>query len=365
MKNRFYYLDNLKVLLTMLVIAHHVSITYGGSGDWYIMDPNRNELTSLILTLFTAVNQSFFMGLFFFISGFFTPGSFDKKGAVAYLRDRLIRLGVPLILFYTVLNPLLVYILRLYYGEYNGSFVSFWLKNMPNYAGPGPLWFVQALLIFSIVYAIVRMISGKFDKRIYFPSNKKLIAGAVCAASAAFVIRVFLPVDKAFFSFKLGYFPLYILLFASGIIAARNNWLDKIDSSVTKRWFITSLVLIVVLPIVMIAAGSPDAFNGGFTVQSLMYCFWDPFVCFGICLKLMQLFKNKLNIAPAILKEAGRGAYVVYITHPFFCVGAAMLLMPLDFAPMIKFLLCSIMAIITAFISAALVIRIPVVNRIV
>ena len=365
MKKRYYYLDNLKVLLTMLVIVHHVSITYGGSGGWYIMDPNRNECSSLILTLFTAVNQSFFMRLFFFISGFFTPGSFDKKGAVAYLRDRLIRLCIPLVLFYTVLNPLLVYILRIYYSEYNGSFFSFWLKNMSEYAGPGPLWFVQALLIFSIIYAVVRLLGGKLKKPISFPSNKKLIAGAVCAASAAFVIRVFLPIDKTFFSFKLGYFPLYILLFVSGIAAVRNNWLDKIDSSVTKKWFITSLLLIVVLPIVMIAAGTPDAFNGGLTFQSLMYCFWDPFVCFGICFKLLLLFRTKIDTAPAILKEAGRGAYVVYITHPFFCVAAAMLLMPLDFAPFIKFLLCSVIAVVTAFISASLVVRVPGVNRIV
>ncbi len=365
MKQRYYYLDNLKVFLTMLVIAHHVSITYGGSGDWYIIDPNHNELTSLILTLFTAVNQSFFMGLFFFISGFFTPGSYDKKGMASYLRDRLIRLGIPLVLFYTILNPLLVYILRVYYGEYNGSFVTFWFKNMPNYAGPGPLWFVQTLLIFSIVYAIVRMIGGKSNKTTDFPSNGKLIVGAICAASVAFVIRIFLPADKALLSLKLGYFPLYVLLFVSGIVASRNNWLDKIDNSVTKRWFITSLVLIVVLPIVIIVSGNTDAFNGGFTIQSLMYCFWDPFVCFGICFKLLQLFRTKINTAPTILKEAGRGAYVVYITHPFFCVGAAILLMPLDFAPIIKFLLCSIIAILTAFISATLIVRVPVVNRIV
>jgi peptidoglycan/LPS O-acetylase OafA/YrhL len=27
--------DNLRVLLTLLVIFHHVAIAYGGSGGWY------------------------------------------------------------------------------------------------------------------------------------------------------------------------------------------------------------------------------------------------------------------------------------------------------------------------------------------
>ena len=40
MKTRFFYLDKLRIFLTILVIVHHASIAYGGSGGWAIRETN-------------------------------------------------------------------------------------------------------------------------------------------------------------------------------------------------------------------------------------------------------------------------------------------------------------------------------------
>ena len=40
------------------------------------------DAENLPLTLLTAVNQAFFMGFFFLVSGYFTPGSYDRKGSL-------------------------------------------------------------------------------------------------------------------------------------------------------------------------------------------------------------------------------------------------------------------------------------------
>ncbi|HEY0088195.1 MAG TPA: acyltransferase family protein, partial [Candidatus Lokiarchaeia archaeon] len=90
---RMLFVDNLRILLTILVLAHHTMITYGAAGGWYYRDPYTDELTSIILTICVAFNQAFFMGLFFFISAFFVPGSYDRKGPTQFLKDRFIRLG--------------------------------------------------------------------------------------------------------------------------------------------------------------------------------------------------------------------------------------------------------------------------------
>jgi glucans biosynthesis protein C len=44
------------------------------------------------------------------IAAYFTPGSYDRKGATSFLRDRLVRLGISLLLYYLLLEPLVVYI---------------------------------------------------------------------------------------------------------------------------------------------------------------------------------------------------------------------------------------------------------------
>src|ERR1043165_5061941 len=86
---RLDYVDALKVLLTVLVIAHHAGQPYGPTGGrWPIFDAQR----SAILGPFFSVNAAFFMGLFFLISAYFLPSSFDRKGAVMFLKDRFLRL---------------------------------------------------------------------------------------------------------------------------------------------------------------------------------------------------------------------------------------------------------------------------------
>src|SRR5687768_1267247 len=73
---RLDYIDTLRVLLTILVIAHHAGQAYGPTGgDWPIF----NQQRAAILGPFFTVNASFFMGLFFLISGYFLPGAYDRK----------------------------------------------------------------------------------------------------------------------------------------------------------------------------------------------------------------------------------------------------------------------------------------------
>jgi hypothetical protein len=94
--NRLYFVDYLRVGLTVLVIAHHAGQAYGPTGGtWPISNPTRSAL----LGPFFAVNPMFFMGLFFLASGYFVPFVYDRRGAATFLKGRLIRLGVPALFF--------------------------------------------------------------------------------------------------------------------------------------------------------------------------------------------------------------------------------------------------------------------------
>ena len=90
---RLLYLDNLKVCLTVLVIFHHAGQAYGDGGDWAYTPSNPAEIMPWIWHFF-SVNAAFFMGLFFLISGYFVPASYDKQGASVFVQKKLIRLGI-------------------------------------------------------------------------------------------------------------------------------------------------------------------------------------------------------------------------------------------------------------------------------
>jgi len=68
-------------------------------GDWPISNPTR----AAILEPFFTVNAAFGLGLLFLIAGYFVPHAYDRKGARRFLTDRLIRLGLPLLVVSLVL----------------------------------------------------------------------------------------------------------------------------------------------------------------------------------------------------------------------------------------------------------------------
>jgi len=91
--------------LTILVLLHHLMIIYAGTGNWFytegMQDASKamqSDVTEALGGWFCAVNQAYFMGLFLLISAYFVPGSYDRKGTGRFLKDRLIRLGIPLAL---------------------------------------------------------------------------------------------------------------------------------------------------------------------------------------------------------------------------------------------------------------------------
>src|SRR5882757_694967 len=82
---RLWFVDNLRVVLTSLVVLHHIATMYA-LPLWYYTEPPTSGTAALGLTVFLLVDQAWFMGAFFLLSGYFTPGSYDRKGPRAFLR---------------------------------------------------------------------------------------------------------------------------------------------------------------------------------------------------------------------------------------------------------------------------------------
>ena len=103
--SRLLFVDNVRLTLTILVVVFHLAVTYGAEGSWFYRERPVDLVSAVLLSAFVALNQAYFMGLFFFIAGYFVPGALDRKGTWVFLRDRLIRLGIPLVLFCLLISP--------------------------------------------------------------------------------------------------------------------------------------------------------------------------------------------------------------------------------------------------------------------
>jgi peptidoglycan/LPS O-acetylase OafA/YrhL len=147
-------IDHTRSFLTLVVVLHHAVIpyTYFGHTDaksWIGFD------------MVVLATDSFFMAMFFFLSGLFVWPGLAHKSLGAFLRDRLLRLGLPFAIAAVTVIPLAYYALELR-GNPNVSFSAFWWKMVT--AGPwpsGPIWFVWVLLAFDLTASLLYRLSPK------------------------------------------------------------------------------------------------------------------------------------------------------------------------------------------------------------
>ena len=176
---RLCYLDNLKVCLTVLVIMHHAGQAYGNGGGWAYTPSNPAEFMPWIWHFFST-NAAFFMGLYFFISGYFVPRSFDKQGTKQFVHKKLLRLGVPLL--------------------FMGGIISI-LSGKPEI---GHMWFVESLLVFCLIYALIRQWVQPVNEACYSkPTIIGLLVVALLMGVGSYVIRQISPQDHWIWPFGI------------------------------------------------------------------------------------------------------------------------------------------------------------------
>ncbi len=363
------FIDRLRVLLTVLVILHHTAITYGGSGGWFyreVRDPG--TASSLLLTVFCAVNQSFFMGTFFLLAGCFTPASLARKGVQAFVRDRFLRLGLPLAVFGFVLGPLTVALAGMPAGR---GVVDTWLAMLADGRFViGPLWFAWALLIFSLAFVGWRLAwpEPAPDPERPLPSSAAWAAAALAVGAAALALRQVVPVGQEVLGLQLGYFGSYVFLFVLGTVAARHRWLERVDRRQAAQW---RRVTLVTLPLLFVAAalagalkGRPVDFAGGLGLPAVVYAFWEPLVAWGIIAGLLTTFRERFNHPHARWQAWGAQAYGAFIVHAPIVVALAVATANWRLPPLVKFAAIGSAGVAASFVVAALLLKVPGLRRV-
>jgi peptidoglycan/LPS O-acetylase OafA/YrhL len=122
-----------------------------------------------------------------------------------------------------------------------------------------------------------------------------------------------------------------------------------------------------VLPIGFILTGALSGklnFNGGMNVQALVYSIWKPFVCFGICLALLVYFQKRWNFSNRLTQHLSNTAYTVYMIHPPIVVGWTLLFHQVKIPEFIKFLVVAPASVVTCFVIAYAICKLPYAKKV-
>ena len=167
----------LRAFIIVMVVLHHAVLAYYVAGPgvtrgmvlaprWWQAFPVVDPAKWSGFTPFVLFNDSYTMGVLFLISGLFSWGSLRRKGPAVYIRDRVTRLGLPL-LFMCLLAPATYYPAYLQGGLQDG----FWHEWLSLHNWPaGPAWFLEVLLAFDLtavaIYTLIPKLLEATGRRV-------------------------------------------------------------------------------------------------------------------------------------------------------------------------------------------------------
>jgi glucan biosynthesis protein C len=348
---RLYYLDNLRIVLTVLVIAHHVGQAYGPTGGYW---PVQESVRAGILGPFFTVNRSFFMSLFFMISGYLMVGAYDRSASGDFVRGRLWRLGLPVLCFALAMVPLRIFL----FGEH--------IAGWADVLNAGHLWYLEHLLLFSLGYALWRAVrrapaggprlgqggeAGPDRRRP--PSVFAILGFAVLIAAASALVRTWSPIDRwfnllGFFRVAFADVPRDLGFFVVGVLAYPRRWFERyparagfawltVGLALAAAWYAYALALYRVVPI-------------GARAMGLVYPLWESLLCCGLCIGLLILFRQMADVQRTFGRVLARSQYSAYFWHPLLIVPIQMAVLGLHLPPFVKFVLVTAVAVPLVFL---------------
>jgi peptidoglycan/LPS O-acetylase OafA/YrhL len=344
---RLGYLDNLRSLVIFLVVVMHSNVTYSGIGSWYYTEGNPaslDMLSRILFGLYGSFTQAWFMGILFFLAAFFAARSLAKRGPAAFVRERLFRLGVPLLIYMFVIDPFIRYFI-MNYGNVREHFnvLRFYLDYLGSFrwiGSTGPLWFVEALLLFSLPYAAWRAIRPPAKTPGEPPRVMTVILIIVATGLGAFSIRLFQPIGTSVANLQLCYFASYIALFLLGLHAGERRWLENFPEKQGLTWFTVVLGAGLILWCLIIvgsgAARGELLLTGGLNWQSFVYAYWEAFVAVGFSLGLIAFFRKYLNVENRFTKLLAANSFAIYMFHAPILITISLLVRPWHGAPLLK-----------------------------
>jgi glucan biosynthesis protein C len=360
--SRLYFLDWVRIFAFMLLIVYHVGMYYV-SWDWHVKSP----FASTAIEPFMMLSSPWRLGLLFLISGVASSFMLAKVGAGRFMRQRSVRLLVPLIFGMLVIVPPQPYFEVIEKVAYQGSYLDFMRLYVTGYGGfcrktdcldlPtwNHLWFVAYLWVYTLLFGATLMLLGtRFNAVAHkvggWLTGWKLIALPVAALSIPRILLLSsFPATHDLVN-DWYYHTLYLTLFFLGALLARHGgvW-PRMDGM---RWRALGIAL-ACWGALIIYFSLPESvtLNPGFEqVRMLMrviysLCAWCAIV--AVC----GFAHRHLNHDSANRRYLTEAVFPVYILHQTLIVTMAHAIKPAKLAPVTEGL---ILVVLTLFISLAI-----------
>jgi fucose 4-O-acetylase-like acetyltransferase len=285
-------------------------------------------------SLFTGFNDDFFMSLMFFVSGLFVWSSLKRKGNASFVRDRLLRLGIPFLFAAAIIAPVAYYPTYLLTTSPHGvaGYAHDWLSfgDWPT----GPAWFIWLLLAFDLAGAALFAIAPNFGEMLGSLASKarehpvRFFLLLVVASAASYIPMsvIFSAADWTSvgpFQFQTARLFHYAVYFLAGIGVGAygiERGLLAPDGKLARHWgrwtawMVVAFLSSVVFFLIAISKNSPISPNMANLVGGAFYAL----ACGSISFAFLALFVRVATRRRWIYDSLSDNEYGMYLIHYMF-----------------------------------------------
>ncbi|WP_327312307.1 acyltransferase family protein [Streptomyces sp. NBC_01235] len=169
-------LDVLRALVVVGLVFFHAALVFSPDDDFYV----KNRDTTDVVTVVAGLGVVWAMPMLFLVAGLGARHSIGRRGPGGFARERLLRLGVPLVFATLTIIPVPQWLrLRAADPGYHEPYGRFWLRffdvrldlgDFPfvlrgEHFETGHLWFVVLLLTFCLLLAPVAGLLASGSRR--------------------------------------------------------------------------------------------------------------------------------------------------------------------------------------------------------
>lgn len=339
-------LNNLRTVVIAIVLAVHAVMAYLGSSpasSFNFDDPPYRWRTIPIVDserwfgfdIFCAFQDVYLISLLFFLSGLFVWSSLARRGSRIFLRDRLLRIGVPFALTVGLLMPLAHYpVYRVTAAD--PSLASFWQHWLALPFWPaGPPWFLWVLLVFDLaaagLYQFARASGDTLGRLLgqWGTRPKPFVIALLSASAVAYVplAVVFTPWDWFHvgpFSFQLCRPLHYLVYFFAGVgvgaygiergLLAMDGWLVRRWAAAGAAAMVSFVLWLGTVGLAMASGGPPPLAVQILQALGFVMC------CAAAVMFMLALFLRFANRRLAALDPLQDKTYGIYLVHYVFSI---------------------------------------------
>ncbi|WP_419887314.1 acyltransferase family protein [Neobacillus niacini] len=322
--SRQYDLDWIRVLATLAVFIYH-ALMFFNPWAWHV----KNNVTDpTYITAISLFMSSWLMPIFFAVSGINSYFALQKRTGWQYMKERIGRLGIPLLFGVMVLTPPQVYMERVSHEQFSGSFISWYphyfegvyldIGGSGNFAFVGlHLWYLFVLLVFSTI-------TLPFFQKLKPSISKELKPLQLLSLSIPLMLLNIL-VDVV----NLGGWDIsfYLVIFLYGYIFFTKASFKSICQRMLPITMVTSLFTTVFF-VYGFMSGMPAAGN----VLSIILASVKALSCWSWLLVIFALADRKLSFSNNWLKYGNQASMPFYVLHQPVIVTLGFMLADLDWS---------------------------------